>query len=152
MRIIRNSVLIIASIFVLSDAVAQSDSKAPGELRKVYTKDPAEVQRFKDGGAEIIVRQPDYVVLRFTETVSRLTVESEPIRERDLVQRVARIQLRKPGDLQRAVDIGIDLWRIQDGTAVARVFDIHIERLEQAGLKVEVLAQDASNFGKEESK
>ena len=133
---------------VMSCKSPQPQSQSVGGLRKVYYKDQSEVQRLREAGAEIVVQQRDYVVIRTTKMVSALAADSEPISEGDLIQRLARIYPVKTGELQKVVDTGLDLWEVKADTAIARVYDLQIDRLKDAGFKVEIIAEDASKLNK----
>ncbi len=63
-----------------------------------------------------------------------------------MVQRLVKIYLKDSTDLQKVVNSGVDLWEVKADTAVARAFDIYIERLREAGLSVKIIARDASQM------
>jgi hypothetical protein len=73
-------------------------------------------------------------------------LKSEPIQEADMVQRLVKIQLKDSTDLQTIVNSGVDLWQVKGDTAIARAYDIYIERLKQAGLSVTIIARNASKM------
>ena len=58
-------------------------------LKKIRYRTPEEVQKLREAGAEIIVQQSDFVIVRVdSAAVSALAaVPSEPTQEIDLVQR-----------------------------------------------------------------
>ncbi len=118
----------------------------PGKgLKKVRYSSQAEVQQLRQVGAEIIVQQPDYVIIRTDSIQGTLSVQLEAFTEAELVQRLVQISLSDSGDVQTIVDTGVDLWEVKDSTAIAQAFDIYIEKLRQSGFTVEIIAEDARN-------
>ncbi len=113
-------------------------------LQKVYYNSESEIQKLREAGAEIIVQQPDYVIIKTDKMLSAQTIESEPIKESDMIQRLVKIYVKDSTDLQTVVNSGIDLWEVKNDTAIARAYDIYIEALRKAGLSVEIVAKDAS--------
>lgn len=128
------------------DQGSQMQQSASGGLRKVKITGTEDVARLKQAGAEIIVQESDYVVVRTDKMVTALAVPSEAIAESDLVQRLIHVFLMAPGDLDRVVNQGIDLWEVKGDTVVARAFDLYIHKLQEAGFRVEIIAQDASKW------
>lgn len=133
-------------IFAFCQSEQQPQQAQTAGLQKVYYKNPEEVQNLRNAGAEIIVQQPDYVVIRTNKMLQTHGLKSEPIQEADLVQRLVKIAIRDSSDLQTIVNSGVDLWEVKNDTAVVRAFDIYIEQLKQAGLSVEIIAQNASKL------
>jgi len=131
-------------IFVFCQSEQQPQQAQSQQLQKVYYKSADEVQKLRDAGAEIIVQQPDYVIIKTGKMIAAQDVKSEPIKESDLIQRLVKIYLKDSTDLQTAVNSGIDLWEVKNDTAIARAYDIYIEALRKAGLSVEIIAQNAS--------
>jgi hypothetical protein len=121
----------------------QAQSKA---LQKIYYKSPEEVQKLRQAGAEIIVQQPDYVIVRTDSMLQIQGLKSEPIQEADMVQRLVKIYLKDSTDLQTIVNSGVDLWQVKGDTAIARAYDIYIDRLKKAGLSVTIIAKNASKM------
>jgi len=115
-------------------------------LQKIHYNSDAEIQQLRQAGAEIIVQEPDYVIVRTDSMLQTQGLKSEAIQETDMIQRLVKIQLRDSIDLQRVVNSGVDLWEVKGDTAVARAFDIYIERLKKAGLTVKIIAKDASKM------
>ena len=112
-------------------------------LRKISYKNDAELQQLRDTGAEIIVQEHDYVIVRTDSRITALSLDSEPIEEADLVQRFVHIILTDSSDLQKIANIGIDLWQVKGDTVIARAFDTYIEQLRQAGFTVKIIASDS---------
>ncbi len=139
--------LIIACVILAFCQSKQQPHQAAGPmLQKVYYKSPAEIQRLRAAGAEIIVQEPDYVVIRTDNMVQGLDMKSQPIQETDLVQRLVKIVLKDSSDLQAVINSGIDLWQVIGDTVIARAYDIYIERLRQAGFTIDIIAQNASKM------
>ena len=131
-------------IFAFCQSEQQPQQAQSQQLQKVYYKSEEEVQKLRDAGAEIIVQQPDYVIIKTDKMVAAQDIKSEPIKESDMIQRLVKICVKDSTDLQTVVNSGIDLWEVKNDTAIARAYDIYIEALRQAGLSVEIIAQDAS--------
>jgi polyphosphate kinase len=123
-----------------------SSSTGSTGLKKVRYRTPEELQKLRAAGAEIIVQQSDYVIVRVDSTnVSALAAAAvEPMQESDLVQRLVHIKIDSAHTVQQIVDAGLDLWEAAGDTAVARAYDIQLERLRQTGFELRVIAQDAN--------
>lgn len=119
-------------------------ASAVGGLKKVVLESEADLQRLRDSGAELIVIEKDYVIVRVENTAMAETFNLQTFEENELVQRLVKIPLSDSLGLQPIVDNGLDLWSHEDEVAIARAFDIQIERLRKLGYSVEVIAQDAS--------
>lgn len=131
-------------IFAFCQSEQQPQQAQSQGLQKVYYKNQEEVQKLRDAGAEIIVQEPDYVIIKTNKMMTTHAIKSEPIKESDMIQRMVKIYLKDSTDLQTVVNSGIDLWEVKNDTAVARAYDIYIEALRKAGLSVEIIAQNAS--------
>lgn len=126
-------------------SVQQATQTAAPGLKKISYKNAEELQRLRASGAEIIVQQTDYVIVRAdSAAVSTFAANAAPAQEQDLIQRLAYVQLRDSSDVQRIVDSGADLWEVQSDSAVVRAFDIQLERLRAAGMSLRIAKQDAS--------
>ena len=141
--------LILAGAFVLTLAACTSQpSSSPGAtgLKKIRWRTPEDLQKLRAAGAEIIVQQSDYVIVRVDSTsVSALAaVPVEPVHEVDLVQRLVHIKIDTAHTVQQIVDAGLDLWSAEGDSAIARAYDIQLERLRQAGFELRVVEQDAN--------
>lgn len=134
-------------IFAGCQSEQQPQPATQRPLQKVYYKSNEEVQRLAAAGAEIIVQQPDYVIIKTDHMVGMEDLKSEPIKESDLVQRLVKIHVKDSTDRQIVVNSGIDLWQVQNDTAIGQAYDIYIEKLRQAGLAVEIIAQNAKQRG-----
>lgn len=117
-------------------------------LKKIRYHSAEELQKLRAAGAEIIVQQSDYVVVRVdSAAVSALSgVPAEQAQEKDLVQRLVHIKIDSVHDVQQIVDGGLDLWEAKGDTAIARAFDVQLERLRQAGFEFRIAAQDANQL------
>jgi len=136
----------ILSLLLLFSCSPKVEQQSAGGLKKISYSSNEQLQAIKDAGAEIIVQEPDYVIVRTDNMLQALSVSSTPIQESDMVQRLVRIQLKDSTSLQTVVDTGVDLWQVVDDTVIARAFDLYINKLRAAGLKVEIMAQDASKW------
>lgn len=126
--------------------VQQTPTSSANGLKKITYKNAEELQRLRDSGAEIIVQQADYVIVRTdSQTISAFAANATAAQEQDLIQRLAHVQLRDSSDVQKIVDSGVDLWEVKADTAIVRAFDIQLERLRQTGISFRVVKPDASS-------
>ena len=139
-------ILLACLVFAFCQSQQQPQQAQSQGLQKIYYKNQDEIQNLRDAGADIIVQEPDYVVIRTDKMLQTHGLKSEPIQEVDLVQRLVKIALKDSSDLQTVVNTGVDLWEVKNDTAVVRAFDIYIEQLKQAGLSVEIIANNASKM------
>jgi hypothetical protein len=137
-------VLLVCLVFAFCQSEQQPKQAQSTGLQKVYYKNPDEIQNLRNAGAEIIVQEADYVVIKTDKMLQTHGFKSEPIQETDLVQRLVKIHVKDSTDRQTVVNSGIDLWEMKNDTAIARAYDIYIENLRAAGLSVEIIAKDAS--------
>ncbi|MDZ7332814.1 MAG: hypothetical protein ONB31_12620 [candidate division KSB1 bacterium] len=143
----KGAVLMLVCLILAYCQSNQQPRQAPEQgLQKVYYKNPEEIQRLRSAGAEIIVQEPNYVVIRTDKRVQNFGFKPQPIQETDLVQRLVEILLKDSSDLQTVVNSGIDLWQVAGDTVIARAYDIYIERLREAGFVVHIIAQKASSM------
>lgn len=121
---------------------------AAGGLRKISTTDSQMVARLRESGVKILVQQPDYIIVysdsASANQIQTLAANALPATEKDLVQRLVRIHFADKAQLQKIVDLGVDLWDEQGDSATARVYDLHLEQLKQAGFSFRILKMDAS--------
>ncbi len=137
---------IMASCAIFSMLACQSPQSQSGVkdgLLKVRYEDESELESLRQSGAQIIVKEKDYVVVRLTSEVAVQNIVGEKISESDLVQRLVYIALKDSGDVQKIVDTGLDLWEVKGDTAIARAFDLYIEELRKAGFFVKVVEENA---------
>lgn len=134
------------SLLLLFSCSPKVEQQSAGGLKKISYSSNEQLQALKDAGAEIIVQEPDYVIVRTDDMLQALSVKSTPIKEADLVQRLVHIQLKDSTSLQTVVNAGVDLWQVVGDTAIARAYDLYINKLRAAGLDVKIIAQDASKW------
>lgn len=139
-------VLLLVALFgACAQEPEQTPQAAPAQgLKKLRHPTAAQIQQLREAGAEIIVQEQDYVIVRTENVQQALDLQFEAIAESDLVQRLVHVILPDSGRLQEVIDTGIDFWELRGDTVVARAFDIHIAQLTEAGFTVEVIAQNAS--------
>lgn len=107
----RNILWIGTALLLAACSTPSPSAKGPAGLRKISYANAAELERIRLTGAEIIVQQPDYVVIRTDSAqLAALALASQPAQEQDLVQRLVAIVLRDSTSLQTVVDSGVDLW------------------------------------------
>ncbi len=146
----RNILWIGTALLLAACSTPSPSAKGPAGLRKISYANAAELERIRQTGAEIIVQQPDYVVIRTDSAqLAALALASQPAQEQDLVQRLVAIVLRDSTSLQTVVDSGVDLWEARGDTAVARAYDIQLEKLRREGLAITVIAENADTWRKE---
>jgi len=141
-----NLFLISCLIFVFCQSAQQPQQAQSQGLQKIYYKSQAELQKLREAGAEIVVEEPDYVIIRTDSMLQTESLNSVPIEEQDLVQRLVKIHVKDSTDIQAVVNSGMDLWEIKADTAIGRAYDLYIERLRKAGLTVKIIARDASKM------
>jgi hypothetical protein len=141
-----NFLLLACLIFAVCQSEQQPQQAQSQGLQKVYYKNPEEIQNLRNAGAEIIVQEPDYVVIKTDKMVQTHGLKLETIQETDLVQRLVKIHVKDSTDRQIVVNSGVDLWEMKEDIAIARAYDIYIAKLREAGLIVEIIADDASKW------
>ena len=134
------------SIALIISCSQQVEQQSVGGLKKISYSSEEQLQALKDSGAEIIVQEPKYVVVRTDEMLQALNVQSTNIKEIDLVQRLVFVHLKDSTSLQTVVNSGVDLWQVVEDTAIVRVFDLYINQMRDAGLDLKIIAQDASKW------
>ncbi len=146
------TIFLLLFIILLGSCRSQKPEQAQvQDLQKIQYSKQDEIEQLRQAGAEIVVQESDYVIIQTTKMLHTHSFPTEPIDEKDLVQRLINIHLKDSTDIQKVVDLGVDLWEIRGDTAVARVFDIHIKNLQEYGLSVDIVAEDAGKMdGREE--
>lgn len=139
-------ILLACLMFAFCQTEQQPQQAQSKGLQKVYYKNSDEIQNLRNAGAEIIVQEPDYVVIKTNKMLQTHGLKSEAIQETDLVQRLIKIQVKDSTDRQIVVNSGVDLWEMKEDIAIARAYDIYIDQLRNAGLIVEIIADDASKW------
>ena len=134
------------SIALIISCSQQVEQQSVGGLKKISYSSEEQLQALKDSGAEIIVQEPKYVVVRTDEMLQALNVQSTNIKEIDLVQRLVFVHLKDSTSLQTVVNTGVDLWQVVEDTAIVRAFDLYINQMREAGLDLRIIAQDASKW------
>ena len=116
----------------------------PNALKRINITSSEQVAELRQAGAEIIVQEPDYVVARTEKMTQQLSFAFKPVQEKDLIQRLAKVAISGPADLQRIADMGIDIWEIKADSAICRVFDVHLEKCQQQNLTYQIIASNAA--------
>jgi hypothetical protein len=97
---------------------------------------------------EIIVQEENYVIIRRdsaqVQSLQDAGIATTSIQETDLVQRLVRVHFSSREQLQQIVDMGVDAWETEGDSLTARAYDIHLSRLQAAGIAYRILAKDAS--------
>jgi hypothetical protein len=100
------------------------------------------IARVRAIGADLIQREPDYIVVQATErqldAMKRQQIDYRLIQERDLAPRFVRIAAPDRGSVALVVGAGIDIFEIREGIVTGRAFDSQIETLRRQGLKVDI--------------
>jgi|GEM_PF-1953284 len=143
---------ILSGLLILScTSTEQVEALTTGKgLRKIPAADAQTIKTLTDAGAEIVVQQPDYLVIRIDGMQAVQNVNTIALSEEDLIQRLVKIQLKDSTSLQTIVDMGIDLWDVEGEQAVARAYDLYIERLKADGFQVTILEENSLNAGEEQ--
>ncbi|MCI0698575.1 hypothetical protein L0337_42065 [candidate division KSB1 bacterium] len=117
-------------------------------LRKIPYTDSQTVEQIRQSGVKILVQQPDYLIVYSDSTsvqaLQSLSVTPQSATEADLVQRLVQIHFNGQEQLQKIVDLGVDLWHVEGDSATVRVYDLHLEKLKQEGFTYRILKMDAS--------
>ncbi len=117
-------------------------------LRKIAHTDSQTVERVRQSGAKILVQQPDYLIVysdsSSVQAFQALGVTSQSAAEHDLVQRLVQIHFADQAQLQKIVDLGVDVWHVEGDSVTARAYDLHLEKLKQEGFTYRILKMDAS--------
>lgn len=120
----------------------------PSGLRKIPYTDSQTVEQIRQSGVKILVQQPDYLIVYSDsssgQALQALTVTSQSATEADLVQRLVQVHFTGQEQLQKIVDLGVDLWHVEGDSATVRAYDLHLEKLKQEGLTYRILKMDAS--------
>ncbi len=117
-------------------------------LRKIAYTDSQTVEKIRQSGVKILVQQPDYLIVYSdssgVQALQALPISSQAAGEHDLVQRLVQIHFADQAQLQKIVDLGVDLWDVAGDSATVRAYDLHLEKLKQDGFKYRILKMDAS--------
>lgn len=119
----------------------QPAARSTTGLRKISVTDAETVARIRQSGAKILVQEPDYLIVY---TDGEIGISSQPAREQDLVQRLANIHFADQTQLQKIVDLGVDIWEVEGDSVTARVYDLYLEKLKQDGFTYRILKMDAA--------
>jgi hypothetical protein len=144
------TLLILLGVILLSACRQQQPAAtATSGLKKIHSSDPQTVQSLRQMGVEILVQQPDYLIIRTDSATARKiqTMALAPqsgATERDLVQRLVRIHFADKSQLQAIVNLGVDVWEVEGDSVTARVFDLHLEKLAQQDFTYRILKMNAS--------
>ena len=122
------------------------EAQSAGTLQRIDNLSDSQIEELKAAGAEIIVRESDYVVVRTTNMTKPMAFAGETIRETDMVQRLVHIHFQDTTALQQIMNSGIDFWQVDGDTVVARAFDYHIDNLKDAGFSIRIVASNASKW------
>jgi hypothetical protein len=114
-----------------------------GGLRKISTSDQQIIEQLRQRGVKILVQQPDYVLV-YSDSSTLQPLDTQPVTEKDIVQRLAKIHFADKTQLQQIVDLGVDVWEVKGDSMTARVYDWYLEQLKQGGFSYRILKMDAS--------
>ncbi len=142
------SIMIALCLMACASPEPPPGGKSASGLRKVMITEADAVDRLRALGLEVIVQQPDYVVVRqdssHLQALREAGITTLPAQEADLVQRLVRVHFSDREQKQQIIDMGIDFWEQEGDSLLARAFDIHLSRLQAAGIGYRILANDAS--------
>ncbi len=126
------------------------------QLKKISIQSTEQAAALINAGLDVIVVENDYVVARLDEAneeqVQAMNLQTEPIQESDLVQRLVKIVIKDRLDSTELLDMGVDIWDIKDKTVTAQVFDKHIRLAEEKGYSVEIIERNFLDTVKQTSK
>ncbi len=139
--------LFLLSIFLFSCAEKQQvESQQAGGLQKIDNPTETQIEQLEKAGADIIVREPNYIVIRTANMSEPMAFVSRPIQEQDFKQRLIHVYVPDSTALQTVINSGVDFWQVDGDTAVVRAFDLYINNLKDAGLDIRIVAQDANEW------
>ncbi|MDZ7288427.1 MAG: hypothetical protein ONB44_00670 [candidate division KSB1 bacterium] len=140
--------IFLSAILLIACRQQQPATTATTGLRKISYSDPQTVERVRQSGVKILVQQPDYLIVYSDSATAgnlqALAIETQPATERDLVQRLASIHFADQTELQKIINLGVDFWSVEGDSVIARVFDLHLEQLQQQGFTYRIMKMDAS--------
>lgn len=135
---------------------AQESGLPMPQIKKIPIKQRAEADSLIKLGIDVIVIEDNYVAARLTQadvlTVQTLNLNTEPIQEEELVQRLARIVIQAREDVHELAALGIDIWEVKADTVIAQVYDKHILQAESKGYVVEIIARNVLDLVKNKTK
>ena len=124
---------------------AAMQSEIP-QLKKISIQSNEQAASLINAGFDVIVVEEDYVVVRLDATneeqVQAMNLQTEPIKESDLVQRLVKIAIKDRLDSTALLEIGIDIWEVKGDTVTAQVFDKHIRLAKEKGYSVEIVERN----------
>jgi hypothetical protein len=139
-----------------SPATSQTATPSGPQIVKILIASPAQVDSLRSRGIDIIVVEENYVAARVAPqeeiAIQDLQLKTEPIQETELVQRLVRIPGVDMTRLQELVDLGIDVWEVEEDAITAQVFDSHIWEMQQRGFTVEILERNVQDVVKKAQK
>jgi hypothetical protein len=120
----------------------------PSGLRKIPYTDSQTVEQIRQSGVKILVQQPDYLIVysdsSSVQALQTLSVTPQSAAEADLVQRLVQVHYTGQEQLQKIVDLGVDLWHVEGDSATVRAYDLHLEKLKEQGFAYRIVKMDAS--------
>ena len=142
-------VLMSLLLFCVACEPQQVSTQLSAGLHKIIRPTTEQIERLREMGAELVVQEEEYIIIQVGETLEALSVSTQPVHESDFVHRLIHVHLQDSTSLQNVVNAGVDLWSVENDTAIARAFDIDIQELRDAGLDLRIVAQDASKWVEE---
>lgn len=116
------------------------------QLKKISIQSNEQAASLINAGLDVIVVENDYVVARLDQAnedqVRAMNFQTEPIKESDLVQRLAKIVIKDRLDSTVLLEMGVDIWEVKGDTVVAQVFDKQIRLAEERGYHVEIVERN----------
>ena len=126
-----------------SEMAVQSDGP---QLKKITIQSKQQADSLLAAGIDVIVVEDDYVVARLDEAneeqVQSMHLQTKPIEESDLVQRLVKIVIKDRLDSTALLEMGVDIWEIKGDTVIAQVFDKHIRLAQEKGYPVEIVERN----------
>ena len=119
------------------------------QLKKIIIHGKEQADTLIEAGLDVIVVENNYVVVRLDEAnegkVRAMNLQTEPIQESDLVQRLVKIVIQDRLDTTTLLEMGVDIWEVKGDTVVAQVFDKHIRLAEEQGYRIEIVERNVLN-------
>lgn len=134
---------------------SQEAQTAMPQIKKIPINNRSEADSLIKLGIDVIVVEDTYVAARINQSdvaqIQALNFTTEPIQEKDLIQRLVKIPVEDKSSVNELVNLGMDIWEVKKDTVTAQVFDKHIRQAEAKGFKVEIVATNVLDIVKKKS-
>ena len=113
-----------------SQKITMEAFQAGPQLVKIPITGKEEAEKILATGVDVVVIEDSYLIVRISgeeaKAMDAMQTTMQPVQEKDLVQRLIRVYMNDPSDLQQIGDTGIDVWEVKGDTVVAQAYDKYI--------------------------